>query len=233
MRYNEIVEASPNDTLISGTFYHGCPVEAKAEQIIQHGIQPQDASLKNQRPNGYMTPVKGRVYLTPQLQYAICYALGGDYAGHQPSDSMLKYGGQYGYLFVIPGSELSDIQPDEDSIGDFFYKNTKYTRGSNAITYNGVNDNEIKTIWTFIFKNLTEKQRIKICQGEYAFYAQGGKRVVKNMPDWMKLKLIELGSHIANEGGIIPSQVWKIDKRKSYDLKEDGSNFFDIAERIK
>jgi len=84
----------------------------------------------------------------------------------------------------------------------------------------------------FIKNNMTEKQKRDAAFGEYSAWASGGKRVLRTMPDWMKLKLIEWGSHVAHHGPIIPIEAWRIDKKKCCGIDQDASNIFDIAEKI-
>lgn len=40
-------------------------------------------------------------------------------------------------------------------------------------------------------------------------------------------------AHKANAGEINFKEAWRIDKVKIKDLKKDGSNFFEIAEKVK
>lgn len=230
MRWCEIHEAAPTDEMRAMTYYHGCPDEGKAQSILQSGITPQDIAIKGMKVRGHMTPVANRVYVTNDLRYAIIYSLGGDYLGHKPPKSDI---GQWGHLFAIPGSELLDVQPDEDSVGEFFYRNSTSPNpysSSPVIAFKG--EEEKREVWRFIHDNMTPTQRGKAIRGEYAAFAAGGKRVLKSMPDWMKIQLIHWGAHVAHAGGVMPNMAWRIDKGRSGELKPDGSNFFSIAERI-
>ncbi|MFA5490417.1 MAG: hypothetical protein WC284_14625 [Candidimonas sp.] len=136
---------------------------------------------------------------------------------------------QVGHVFVIPGERLSSIQPDEDSIGDFFYKNTTSDKNPNS----NMNFKE-QQIYNFIKSVLTPTQVKKIIDGEYSYYAAGGKRVLKIMPNWMKEYMIENIPyvHISHQGMIRPSECWRISKKDIPNLKKDGSNFFHIAKLI-
>ena len=64
-------------------------------------------------------------------------------------------------------------------------------------------------------------------------WAHAGKKLLKSMPDEDKLAFIDAGAHIANAGEINFKEAWRIDKVKIKDLKKDGSNFFEIAEKVK
>lgn len=38
--------------------------------------------------------------------------------------------------------------------------------------------------------------------------------------------------HVSAIGKLMPSEVWRIDRRKTSDLKTDGSNFFEVAKKV-
>jgi len=226
---SEIDEAAPTDNIRGTVFYHGTPKAAAAKAIMKQGLKGADIQGK-----GKMAPVAGRVYMTNQLRYAITYAMGGDYMGHKLSDHFAeKHAAEpYGYLFVLDGSSLEDVQPDEDSVGEFFYKHAE--RVGRDYQFKGSTTSREYQIWSFIGRTVTPKQRAEMLFGDYANWAQGGKRALKTMPDWMKHWLIEHGeAHVAATGNIMPKEVWRIDKRKAPKLDKDGTNFFEIAKRLK
>ena len=78
-------------------YYHGTSEKA-ARGIMRNGIQPPDLTVN---PRHALSPVKGKVYITPHLKYALVNG---------------------SHIFVIPGKELREIQPDEDSIGEMISK---------------------------------------------------------------------------------------------------------------
>lgn len=49
----------------------------------------------------------------------------------------------------------------------------------------------------------------------------------------MRLKLIDLGAHIAHTGSLKPKEAWAMPKTDNKMLKKNGSNFFKVAKRIK
>lgn len=216
--YKEYLQemAKPTEDLISGVYYHGTSNESNFKSIIKHGgLKPGNITIKR---GSHLTPVIGKVYLTKDISYAQIYAIGGNVAGSEFWDKDFKNNDRYGYLFVINGSELKDIQPDEDNVGELIYKK----EGPN---------------WLFSLanKHLTINTLNKIKQGEYNYFASGGKKLLNYMTDEQKIDLINnFGSHIANESNLVKyKEIWKIDKLKTKELKEDGSNFFEIADRIK
>lgn len=259
MRYTDIVsdtqpiaEAPASSDMRSQRFYHGTSNISAAKQIMRHGINPGEVAQRR----SYLSPMAGKVYLTQTLSYAIIYALGGDIAGHDLPANFRKKTDRYGYVFVVDGNTLADVQPDEDSVGQFFYdhgvqeyvpipgsrfKKAVYGfKGGNSPTADidshffwHPNNDPVFQIWAYIWNALTTTQRKRILFGEYIYFASGGKRALKGMPDWMKLKLIELGAHVAHGGAVKPIEAWRIAKRSAKRLARDGSNFFELATKLK
>lgn len=101
-------------------YYHGTPSEKAGKSILRSGIEPPDLSSRK----GPLRPVDGKVYLTPRLSYGIIYALGGDMAGSEIREDFWSRTGEWGYLFVVPGKALKEVQPDEDSVGEMLGRGT-------------------------------------------------------------------------------------------------------------
>jgi hypothetical protein len=230
---DDLEEAAPSNAMRDKMFYHGTSKTEAAKAILKNGLVPPEITRK-----GQLVPVKGRVYITDQLRYAIIYALGGDYLGHDPRPSMTETD-PYGYVFEVDGSELRDVQPDEDSVGEFMsdvYRKLKEEgkapRFSQSASLYG---DEEQKVFTAIWNAMTETQRRNGAQNYlYAAWAAGGKRAVKYMPDWMKVWLIDHSmAHVAHGGNIPAKGCWRFDRRKSKQLAKDGSNFFQLAKRIK
>jgi hypothetical protein len=128
-----------------------------------------------------------------------------------------------GYLFIISGKDLVDIQPDEDSIGEMIFK---LATGKQF-------ENKLQWLYGLARRKLTDKQWAKLIGGEYVMFAHAGKKLLPLMTDEQKLQLISLGAHVAHTGKLIPSAAYKIDGYKIELLKRDGSNFFDVAEKVR
>lgn len=203
--------ALPRDEDLSKVYYHGTNTKSAIEGIMKNGITAPDLTDRK----GFLKPREGKVYMTPDLHYAAMYCMGYNGAGHEFYDKEFKRNEQFGYMCVIDGKQLADIEPDEDSIGEFIaYKKVQWlTDMAHRLLSRGALD--------------------KIYDGKVAYQARAGKTLVKKMTDKQKLELISLGAHIAHHGTIIPSQIWKFDKLNSVHLKSDSSNFFDLAEKIK
>ena len=213
--------ALPSDTHRSVPYYHGTEDANAAKAIMKRGIQPRSVTMIRQdaRSRVNLNPVAGKVYITPDIGYAQIYAIGGNIAGtdYIPKDR------KYGFMAVINGNELQDIQPDEDSIGEIIYTAMR-EKSTDPFLLKVIND--LRT-------SLTPNQLAKFRDGEYVMWAHAGKKLLKKMTDSDKLKFIDLGAHVAHEGGLMPSSMWRIDLKFIPNLKTDGSNFFELAKQIK
>lgn len=197
-------------------YYHGTPKEAAAKGILEDGsIKAPDLLGKKAK----MTPVKDKVYLTRDLDYAVIYLLGGIWMGTEVPKTRM-YDSQFGYLFLIHSSDLKDIQPDEDVIGEALH--------------DAINKKLSSYEWliTLAKQKLTPKQYRDCQNGEYAAWAQSGKKLVKFLSKEQKKQLIAAFPHVAHAGDVKPYECWKFDKSKSKDLKRDCSNFFSLAEKV-
>lgn len=201
----------PREQDIVKEYYHGTYNEKAIQSIIKNGIQP--PALCTVKRN--LTPREGKVYITPTLKYAVIYCIGGDMIGNIIDDYQLETWGRYGYLCVIDGKDLHDIQPDEDSIGEMIYKKSP----------NWIYEKAKHWLAPSIMK--------KVMEGEYSYWAKAGKVLVTKLSDYEILQLIDAGAHIAHHGAIRPSQIWKFDKSLSKDLTPLCTNFWQLAERIK
>lgn len=205
-------------------FYHGTPTKEKAYKIVAGGIQPGchvDATA--------LTPAEGVVYVTKDLAYAVIYALGGALLGYETPDNLVREYGRYGYVFAIPGDQIGVVDPDEDSIGEMIYnKEPPWLREIAEDVLQGVETafpGDYYEGQGYLLLNLVD-------DGEYAAWAEAGKILIRHLSEDEVIDLIEAGAHIAHHGSLCPSEAWRIDRRRSQELSEDASNFFEIAERI-
>lgn len=215
--------AAPRQSDLERVYYHGTPKEENANSIMANGIKAPDLSARS----GYLKPVEGKVYITPQIGYASIYAIGGSLAGTEVSDWMLRDYGQYGYVFVLDGHQLKDIQPDEDSVGEMIYNGEVDwldDEAREALEYEDYDDEGQDLDYNGLYN--------AVMGGEYNAWAAAGKIMLDILSDEQKLELIDLGAHVAHSGNLVPKEVWRFDRNKTIDLAKDGSNFFDLAERI-
>lgn len=219
MKLSELFEmATPTSQHKKTKYYHGTDNEVAGEKIINDGfIRPPDLILDT-RAN--LQPVIGKVYITPSLEMAQIYAIGGILAGVDYVPKNRKFG----YIFQISSKDLSDIQPDEDSVGEMLY---------NALTTKTEPENLLHRKYLYLARRvLTALQYEKFKDGEYLMFAHLGKKLLKTMPDEDKLAFIGMGAHIAHTGKLKIEKAWKIDLQLIKKLKRDGSNFFKLAELV-
>ena len=190
-------------------FYHGTSSTESAQSIIEKGLTP--PNLENRKD--FLTPVAGRVYLSQNIGYALIYALGGDMAGHTLSQKWIDES-RYGYIFIVEGKEIQDIQPDEDEIGRL------------------ISDEEACPGWLrhMAQYNLGEATYRRVMDGEYIWWAKAGKKLVKLLRDDQMIDLISQGVHVAHNGALNPSKVIVVDKTLCPQFKKDGSNLTDLCE---
>lgn len=210
--------AIPTDAIKNKMYFHGTSNEAAAKSIIETG------KLKGRAEDSRksLAPVKDKVYMTPHIHYAQIYAIGGDMAGSESGEHHFPKTATtgHGYVFQVKGTALKDVQPDEDDAGEMALCRYTHVEGLHP---------HVKELAR---KLATPKQLRQSADGEYAAHSAVGKKMVKVMPDWMKLHLIDKGAHIAHHGEIEIHRAWKIHKSKIKLLKKDGSNFFEHAEEI-
>lgn len=240
--------AIPRRHDINKKYYHGTTTYKNAQNIIKEGIKPPDISLKE---GNKFQPIGNKVYLTTNLSYAIIYAIGGHFLNTEVPKSFINEYGENGYLFIIDGKELKDIDPDEDSVGEIAYEVLNDYDGSNQFNFSkhggikafrwlkelayevldGVYPEDLG------YKSDSDTYGLDMYQllkryDNYADLAASGKELIKYMNDQEKFQLIDLGAHISNTGIIKPIECWEINRKLTKKLKENGSNFFQFAKKI-
>lgn len=252
MRYHELVDevVGPSNEMKSQTYYHGTSKLEAAKAIMQHGLIPQEVSNKYSSKRAALAPVEGMIYMTPSIKYATIYALGGNFVGHNPMPSVVKgKADRYGFVFVVPGERLNQLQPDEDEIGHATraaYDHLKAWKTDpdmkrhgrdmdNLVFSQAIADSKTmcqRLVW-LAQQRLTRLQQERLFSGyEYNIVAQAGKKMVRYMTDDMKRELIHMGCHVAHQGAIMPSECWKIDKMRSAELGFLAEHFFDVAQKV-
>jgi len=247
-RIDSLLEmAAPKSSHKGLMYYHGTAKTSSAKGILRSGIKPPDLSVAHRSDRldgkgGPLRPRDGKVYLTNQLRYAIVYAIGADMLGQQLPDQFIGKE-PYGYVFLVPGKELKDIEPDEDSIGELL---SAQLRGDTN-DFGWLKDIAHKILRRRDFMDEYPDELVgydsildAVEDGDYVSWAIIGRAIVDNLEDWMVYDILKSGGihvasgiHVANKGKVVPSECWQLDKRKTQELRKDGSNFYDIAKRIK
>lgn len=223
--------------------YHGTSSKTKGESILNDGIIK--APDLNGRPNTFLRPILGRVYITPKLEFVMSYVLGANVAGSDHFEPG-QFGNKeyqeepWGYLFVIDEKELNDVQYDEDTVGELIFTlwRTKFKVSEDKQPFFKKPTVEEIHFLDWVKKHLHPKMFNKILEGEYNYWAKAGKMLLKimptNMKEWMMENLkSDSQEAYSNSGDLLFKEAWKFDKIKTKQLKRDGNNFFQLAERIK
>lgn len=217
-------------------YYHGSSKEQAGLNILADGIiKPGNVDIKR---GNKLTPIIGRTYMTPRMDMAGIYAIGANMLGSKLWDSDIEKNGRYGYLFVINSSTLGDIVPDEDYVGHAIYNlaNDEYYDEDDVMSgMKKWSDSDKQSYLRFARNVLTPLQYQKAVRyDDYGDFAVAGKKMLKSgMPSNLTDLIIELGAPIAHDGPIKFDEAWRIDKTLCQQLKKDGSNFFQFAERVK
>ncbi len=238
-KYINIISENTN----SNVYYHGTSSEKAAKSIIKNGLIPQSHKDMGRTGKKSLDPVADMTYMTPNLRYAIIYALGANMLGKKLPNHLIK--DRYGYIFVIPENTISHRQPDEDEVGhairesyECLYTNKQHSRNMDNQQFG---DNLFKrrdimeALVSVANKFLTPLQKEKLFKGyEYDILAVAGKKILKVMPEYLRKELVDMGCHVSSSDKIIkPSEVWRFDKNKSELLDYHGSNFFELAQQVK
>ena len=225
--------AAPSSSILKKTYFHGTSTFRAAKSIAQEGkIVPASSvdPLGYKAARGIQKPIEGRSYLTADVSYALVYALAGDVAGNE-FDSKRKSNIEdpYGFVFEIDGRNLTDVQPDEDGVGEMIADMFRKKNGKAPIYKFAPSDKLKASMWNLINKRLTAKEEQKLNIGFAEDETRIGKKMLKYMSDEDKIGTIEAGVHVGHLGAVVPSRVYLVKKSLSAEFKRDGSNFFQIA----
>lgn len=228
--------AAPNEAMRAVPYYHGTDKTGSAMMIVQQGLK--GAEIQG-RAN--QSPLKDKVYLTDDLHYAVIYALGGVLMGHDMTRDDVATE-PYGYVFVVDGKSIGDVQPDEDSVGEAVSYAFRAMKGQTDLSWATgfpmripravIADKNVASLLSTIATRVCNAKILnRAVDGEASYQSRIGKQMVGHLPDWLKIWLLQNGAHVAHHGPIMPSGCWRIDKRRSKEIAKDASNFFNIAEK--
>lgn len=215
----------------STRYYHGTGTHESAHSILRSGV------LRPQSPRrGHTAPVAGRVYVTPNITQALAYATWDRSTGAKE----MRKAEPYGYVFEVSPWFFGDVQPDEDVVGmlvrtaisDCDYENEHPAQGKLC------RDPKLRQqLAASARRHLTQRQLEKIEQGEYAYYASGGKRLLRKLSATTQEQLLELGVALAVDGPVPITRAWRFpkppkDTRAWVREIDNEQQFFERAEEI-
>lgn len=223
-KYERLKEmATPASHHLSTRYYHATSTESAAKGIIK-SKKISVPSLRGDKSRWHGTdlqPIDGFVYMSDDLQYILEYLLGGPgLAGSKVFDRKdVRDEDPYGYVFVINNNDLTDIQPDEDYLGELISK-----------VYQMRPDHWLVKLAS---KVLDPKILAKVLEWDYDSFALAGKALMPKLSDKQKLDIIDTGAPVANNGSVGFSEVWRFDKALTSQLKPNGSNLERLVEKDK
>jgi len=207
---------APTEVVLSREYYHATSDTQSGEEILESGV----INPSNPKSKALLAPRVGMTYMSPSLYIASIYALGGVFMGHRFDRHDTPFGkGRYGYIFLVDNSSLQDVEPDEDEVGEMATADMR-SRGPQWLKS--------------MASGIAAPSRLRRAMfGEVAYQASIGKQVLRQMPNYLKLELIEIsGVSIANRGPVSISAAWRLDKNLSFEIEKDGSNVLVISERV-
>jgi len=151
-------------------WYHGTPSLRSAQQIIKNGIVPLTGKRRSDK-TGEPPSRRGRVYLTSDVSTAAGYA------------------GPSGYVFVVPGSNLVEIEPDEDALL--------------LLSISAMNDRSAN------MRDLQKLLRSRDSSSD-SFFSDAIPEMNQKMIEW----IVSMTSTLAHVGPVCPTHVYKIDGKK-------------------
>lgn len=221
IRYNNNLLIESNGT----TYYHGCPDEQKAQQILAtKTINPGNITVTR---GSRATPVLGKTYLTQKLEDVLPYVFG----FYNP----LTGKEEYGYLFEVDSRSLSDLDPDEDAVGSLVYAAVS---GKHKDVEFGMDVSKLDNYFWIMLKDkakaiLTRNQYQKVLlYNDFYDLILAGKKILKYLNYRDKLKIIELGCPVANSGSVKIKKAYRVDKRLRREIEKNSKKIFKLSTRV-
>ena len=245
--------AIPNKVLKRQLYWHGTCRDEYGRNILKTGIKPPSIEFvdRRYRKEPLLAPKPGIVYITSSLETALK-----DYTfnrrelfvvNSEEEVSMTKFkkahnrkvweiidkqDGRYGWLFQIQGSQLRDIYPDEDLIGNIL---------QTELSYGGY-----QYPWLVkLAKSTFDANRLENIK--YAGYGNGmprgqlasaGKELMDKLTDKQVYQLLKHdlpeANNLAHRGPIDPIHAWRVNKEdQAYIMdKNCEERFFRVAEQV-
>ena len=193
-------------------WFHATPSDEFGKSILASGTI--NASVP--KGKGLMAPRSGFTYMSKSLQTAAIYALNGVMMGHEYPEAHWRGAGRYGWIFEVDTSGPIDVEPDEDEVG--------YLVAEEPAT--------VPWLYSMAVRMASSDRLKRARNGEVAYQAAIGKQLLKRLTPGQKLKVMEYSKNLAVSGNTKFIHAWRLDKSRAPEIKTDGSNVLEIAEKL-
>lgn len=208
-------------------FYHGVDNDAAAHGILAAGRLEPATYGHSTFHRGYSAPRPDKVYLTKDATHAAERALSGTRLGSDTEEPYLKTG-RHGYIFKVAGSDLNNVEADEDNIERAYWN----THGGGEHDFPGLG----------VHHGVADLGKRVLSQKDHDTLMGGGSfnrrvRVAKKLaghmtPDMHHDLVLTQNAHIAHGGPVRIVGAWRIDKTRNDEFHWDGSDLFQKAEPL-
>lgn len=223
-------------------FYHGAKGRTIRKIVKEKTLKVPTKELllkkyKTTEDEGTSVPVRGRVYVTKDLGYALMYAIGANMVGHESDVAVYKRLWKEGGIVVVE-PKVESLYPDEDWVGEQFL-DAYYNDDFDGKVYNLIRDALEDCNKRLLLE--IENLRYEDDEGKYAWssvdhHIKYGKKIIYCLENLKPEVMAEVASHAPNlshAGDLEVKEAWVFDVKKvNPELKKDGSNFFELAEQI-
>lgn len=228
------------------TLYHGCFEDYKGMQIAESGKMLSGIRDVSKYNSGYgFKPMKGQIYLTKSLKIACSYMIVPvrDWTAFSQQEMKqflhLFQIDQFGWMFVVDSS-LENSMPDEDEVATLLIKWHKREAPMLQMDVAQMFDSLNLTDDLLFLPQIAQEIEPEFFFGNGRFYRHTyskylllAKKVIKLLSPQQKQVVIGHTSNLSISKTATVKESWKFDKLLSHKLLPDGSNIWQLAERIK
>lgn len=204
-------------------FFYGVESVRDALKIWRQGYVPFPQQRK-----GKGAVIPGRTYVSGSLVRAARFA--NAEFGAIWNKTRIRSIGRYAYVFIIGRENLVDIYPNEETVGRFIQKvyDLQYGhKGEIPLSH------EAMDFLTYSWGVLNRDEQVAVIRDERDSAPEIGKRLLSSLPDKYILWILgHEGIDLANEGELSFRALFRIDRARLNEIDEEGSNFFEVAERV-
>lgn len=232
MRYTDLFEAAPSRVVASQIYWHGTN-NTSGQKVLRDGF-----IVGSMRPRGatYLAPLLPGIYMTPDPTYALNFA---------KWDNTQKFG----WMFACQGSDMIDVEIDEDEVGTALKSALRKERFPNE-TANDYQKKFVKAAALALSNDafraellglakrlLSEEELINLSSRNHpGETARAGAKLISELAPATKLMMIDHGCHITHMVNLIPSNAWRFSPKLATKINNElvipGNSPVDVLDRL-